>query len=250
MERRREEIAGVGQRSRAAAHQAYGTAIRNGQDLTLRQPSDLASHGAAMIAKPPKPRQAVRVTPGSSKPSSVGHPGLAESLIPVWGSGREALADYQDGDYLGAGLNGALAVSDLFPAADIAKAVGKGGFYAIRGPLFRKAKDQTWKAVSGVMHTPGPFGVEMLRDGYEGHHWLIPNNRWGKAFPDWLKNHPLNINELKETTHRRIHTRYKGKPRFGPVQRTWVGIPSWAKASAVEAVARPAAELEKRGRRR
>ena len=38
------------------------------------------------------------------------HPGLAESLIPVWVSGREAVADFHEG---GAGINGALAASDL-----------------------------------------------------------------------------------------------------------------------------------------
>ncbi|MFZ4066841.1 MAG: amidohydrolase family protein [Phenylobacterium sp.] len=49
-------------------------------------------------------------------PPSVGHPELLESLIPVWGSGREAVADFQEGDYAGAALNGALAASDLFLA--------------------------------------------------------------------------------------------------------------------------------------
>lgn len=59
--------------------------------------------------------------------NSVGHPGFAESLIPVWGSGREAVADFQEGDYAGAVLNGALAASDLFLAGSIAKGVAKGG---------------------------------------------------------------------------------------------------------------------------
>lgn len=52
----------------------------------------------------------------------VGRPGFAESLIPVWGSGREAIADFQEGDYVGAGINGAAAASDLF----LAGAAGKG----------------------------------------------------------------------------------------------------------------------------
>jgi hypothetical protein len=43
--------------------------------------------------------------------ASVGHPELLESLIPVWGSGREAVADFQEGDHAGAALNGALAAS-------------------------------------------------------------------------------------------------------------------------------------------
>ncbi len=46
-----------------------------------------------------------------SKP--IGHPGLAESFIPVWGSGREALADLQEQDYGPAAFNAALAVTDL-----------------------------------------------------------------------------------------------------------------------------------------
>ena len=59
-----------------------------------------------------------RAEAAAAQPSvnSVGHPGFAESLIPVWGSGREAVADFQEGDYAGAALNGALAASDLFLA--------------------------------------------------------------------------------------------------------------------------------------
>jgi hypothetical protein len=67
-----------------------------------------------------------------TKPASVGHPGFAESLIPVWGSGREAVADYQEGDYVGAALNGVLAASDMSLAGDAAKAIGKSGIHAIK----------------------------------------------------------------------------------------------------------------------
>jgi hypothetical protein len=75
-----------------------------------------------------------RAEAATTKPpaNSVGHPGFAESLIPVWGSGREAVADFQEGDYAGAALNGALAASDLFLAGSIAKGVGKGAFYVAR----------------------------------------------------------------------------------------------------------------------
>jgi hypothetical protein len=63
----------------------------------LSRPSALTSHGAALISARTRPgphSAAARPT----KPASVGHPGFAESLIPVWGSGREAVADYQEGD--------------------------------------------------------------------------------------------------------------------------------------------------------
>lgn len=41
------------------------------------------------------------------------HPGTAESLVPVWGSAREAIADYREGDMVGPVGNGALALTDL-----------------------------------------------------------------------------------------------------------------------------------------
>jgi hypothetical protein len=75
--------------------------------------------------------------------SSAGHPGFAESLIPVWGSGREAVADFQEGDYAGAALNGALAASDLFLAGSIAKGVAKGGVYVARNAA--KKAPYAWK---------------------------------------------------------------------------------------------------------
>jgi len=68
-------------------------------------------------------RDRAEQAPGGRSQSSVGHPGFAESLIPVWGSGREAVADFQEGDYVGAALNGGLAASDLFLAGAAGKAL-------------------------------------------------------------------------------------------------------------------------------
>ena len=44
-----------------------------------------------------------------SNPSvpDVGRPGALESTIPIWGSGREALADFHDGHYASGTVNGA-----------------------------------------------------------------------------------------------------------------------------------------------
>jgi hypothetical protein len=227
------------------------------------RPVQGAQHRPTPVPKGPS-TQTPNVAPAQAKPPSVGHPGFAESLIPVWGSGREALADYQEGDYAGAALNGALAASDLFLAGDIAKAVGKSGLYALHGPWLREAgkrafpnkffeapEKQTWKAVSRYMHdTVGPGGEKLLRKGYEGHHWLIPHKGWGKAFPDWLKNHPWNIKELEVSRHQRIHRMWKGEPRFGPIERTWVGMPAWSKVVVGQAAGHPAAEIEKQAHRR
>jgi len=82
--------------------------------------------------------------------NSVGHPGFAESLIPVWGSGREAVADFQEGDYLGASLNTALAVSDLFLAGSIGKGLAKGGIYIAEKAAKNGAAEFAQKELSKV----------------------------------------------------------------------------------------------------
>lgn len=57
MDRRRREVARFGERAKAIAHDAYGRAIRAGQDLTLSSPSDVVRHGAQLLEG--KPRQRV-----------------------------------------------------------------------------------------------------------------------------------------------------------------------------------------------
>lgn len=179
----------------------------------------------------------------SSERQSVGHPGFAESLIPVWGSGREAVADFQEGDYGGAALNGALAASDLFLAGSIGKGLAKGGLYMIKGPIGKSVAGQEWKAVRADMGKRG-----LLEKYQHGHHAFIP--RKATSVPAAVRNHPLNIKgmptEVRGTTgyseiHGRIHGPYAGKPRFSAFERYWYGTPDWSKVVAGQAVGRPAA---------
>lgn len=183
---------------------------------------------------------ALRGPPGTGSPQGFdpyAHPGLVESLIPVWGSGREAVADALDGDYAGAALNGALAASDLFLAGSIGKGVAKGGLYAVKGAIRDGAADAAWRKVRKTMGEKG-----MLAPRQHGHHWLIPQAGWGKAVPDAIKNHPLNINGMPSAeVHGRVHGRYKGKPRYNPAQRYWYGTPDWSKVATGAAVGHPVA---------
>jgi hypothetical protein len=55
--------------------------------------------------------------------NNVGDPGLLESLIPVWGSGRESVNHFQQGNYVRGIFWGAMAVTDIF----LVKAVVVGG---------------------------------------------------------------------------------------------------------------------------
>jgi hypothetical protein len=163
--------------------------------------------------------------------SSVGHPGFAESLIPVWGSGREAVADFQEGNYASAALNGALAASDLFLAESVAKGLAKGGFYVAKN-VARKAPYDWDKVVRPWMGKQG-----FLEASQHGHHWAIPQNGWGKKVPDAIKNQPWNIKPMPSAeVHGRIAGSYKGKPQFNAAERYWYGTPAWSKV-ATEALA-------------
>jgi len=98
------------------------------------------------------------------KSEPIGHPGFAEGLVPVWGSGREALADLQEGDYWGAAGNGALAVSDVIPAKAVgtalAKTAGKAGW-----ELGIKTAPTGWRAVRNDL-----TGIMDLEKGQIVHH--------------------------------------------------------------------------------
>jgi len=150
----------------------------------------------------------------------VEHPGLLPSLVPFAGSAQEAVADYQDGDYLGAAGNAALAASDALLLGTVVKTAGKAG-YKIGG----KALSPTWKNVRGRMATRGHIGK-----GQHGHHAIIPNGRWGKKVPEVIRNSPLNITIAKDiSTHKRLHGRdlKLGLPKFTLWERVQHGTPTW-----------------------
>lgn len=180
-----------------------------------------------------------RAEPPPSAFPDVGHPGALESLIPVWGSGREALADLHDGDWVGAVGNGVLAASDLIPAKAIIGAVGKGAFKT--GGTFAW-RTKPWEEAKGVRQWLGERGY--LKPGEAGHHWAIPQKEWGKAVPEWIKNQPWNIKGLDAVTHGRVHGRYTVDgvklPRFNAVDRIRYGTPDWVKAAGVGGAGRAA----------
>lgn len=175
---------------------------------------------------------------------SIGHATDLESLIPLWGAGRNTLADLEEGNYGSAALNGALFLSDLFlvgaPAKFIAKAAltgarkgglegaRKAGRYAIMGPLRAEKPTHTrWKYVRSQLGEHG-----MLEKYQHGHHWIVHRNEGiGRHIPEAIKNHPLNIIGMPKdpSVHGRLHGRYKGLPKYNALQKYWYGTPLWFK---------------------
>lgn len=167
---------------------------------------------------------------------SVGHPGFAESLIPVWGSGREAVADFQEGDYAGAALNAGLAASDVFLAGAAGKALVKTVAKAATTGSGKKVLSTTWNATRKRMQRSG-----YLPPGQQGHHWLIPQNGWGKPVPEAIKNSHWNIMPRSPEVHGRIHHRVGDLPRYSPAERFVYGTPTTVKVVAGSAAGHPAA---------
>jgi RHS repeat-associated protein len=67
----------------------------------------------------------------------VGAPGLWESFIPIWGSGRAAINDYQNGHPVWGTINTALAVTDVFLVKALVKGlITGGGKVALEGICF------------------------------------------------------------------------------------------------------------------
>ncbi len=56
---------------------------------------------------------------------SVGEPGLGESLIPIWGSGRESINHFEHGNYVRGTFWAAMAVSDVFLVKSLIVGGGK-----------------------------------------------------------------------------------------------------------------------------
>jgi hypothetical protein len=152
------------------------------------------------------------------------HPGGWESVVPIWGSGKEALADFEDGDYLGAAGNGVLAASDVFLAKAILTGLIKGGAkvggtYVWRNPVWKEENMRQWLGRRGF-----------VKPNQHAHHGIIPQKA---PVPDWIKNQPFNIKPLDAVTHGRVHGRYtvngQKLPRFKLGQRLWYGTPGWTK---------------------
>jgi hypothetical protein len=220
VKRRNREQAARGQ-AKAADHQAYGEALRAKLDLDFPRPSDVAAHGAKASYKNLQPN--FFETPAAQ----IGHPGTAESFIPVWGSGREALADLADGKPGSAAFNAGLAVLDLTGVGMVDKALAKGGSYAIKGAIGESAPKAKWRAVRRTMGD-----LKMLKPYQHGHHWFIPQKGWGTRVPDQIKNHPANIMGMpSREIHGRLHGRFKGKPEFGLLGKYWHGTPHLSKVA-------------------
>lgn len=162
-------------------------------------------------------------------------PGFGESLIPIWGSGRQAVHDFQCGHWVWGTINAGLAVSDVFLIKSLFTAAGKVG---IEG-LAKLSGSHTWDATSKWLTKTGWRETA----GQQFHHWLIPQKGWGAIVPDVIKNQPWNLMRMPEgiagdILHDAIHG--WGDEAMGLFDRLWHGSPIWAKVGLADAAGKGA----------
>ncbi len=127
--------------------------------------------GETTITAPTIPTGGSENAPANEEPRTttseegyVGEPGLLESLIPIWGSGRESINHFQHGNW-GRGIFwGALAVTDVFLVKSIIMGVGK---LAFRGGATVLAREGAAVATRGgtetVVHLTSEAGEAGIR---------------------------------------------------------------------------------------
>jgi RHS repeat-associated protein len=143
---------------------------------------------------------------------AVGAPGTWEGMIPIWGSGRASINDFQEGHYIWGTINGAVAISDVFLVKSIVTGIGKGAikFGSHTWPATRKWYAKTGRAV----------------EGQPVHHWLIEQNSTiGKRVPEAIKNQPWNLMPMAS---KELHDSLRAVGT-SMLERVWKGTPAWVK---------------------
>jgi len=149
----------------------------------------------------------------------VGQPGTWEAIIPIWGSGRAAIDDFQNGNYWSGIGYSALAISDVFLVKSIATAVGRGAW---------KLGAHSWPATRAWL-----VGKGYAEAGQRVHHWAISQATGKKYGLEAIANQPWNLMTFSSQS---LHMRaghglnYLGQQGYGVVGQLWSGTPTWPKA--------------------
>jgi len=99
---------------------------------------------------------------GHTVETDVGAPGTLESFIPVWGSGREAIHDFQTGHWGWGIFNTAMAISDLFLFKALLTAGGK---LVIKGGAMLLAKGLAARGAEAAITTVAKASAEVATEG-------------------------------------------------------------------------------------
>jgi RHS repeat-associated protein len=157
----------------------------------------------------------------------VGQPGLWESLIPIWGSGRAAIDDFQNGHWGWGILHTALAISDVFLVRSLATGVAKISWRGVTWLLTKEVsgdvavKEVATESVRFTQYSVSPFfkdgkmlsqTIDALKSGalklndiplirvveHEGALWALDNRRLVAFAQAGIKNIPVEVVEMSD----------------------------------------------------
>jgi hypothetical protein len=166
--------------------------------------------------------------------------GTGESFVPIWGSGKQAYYDFQDGDHGWGALNTGISISDVFLVKSIYQGISKGGLKAMTmgNKPWTGARD--WYDPStnySRFYKVSGFKAE----GEVAHHWFFQTKgSIGKYVPNSIKNQMFN---LKRYGSQASHMRWghgTGYPSLGldpipfaKLAYPIMGTPTWFKAGVI-----------------
>ncbi|WP_158975834.1 hypothetical protein [Cellulophaga sp. L1A9] len=115
--------------------------------------------------------------------------GTGESFVPIWGSGKQAYYDFQDGAYGWGALNTGMAISDVFLIKSIYQGISKGGL---------RVMNKNYGSWSSYRRFYGKNGFAKKEQHL--HHWLLERNgaKNGSGLGWKAKNQMWNLNPLPE----------------------------------------------------
>ena len=131
----------------------------------------------------------------------------------------------QDVDYCSAAYTTGNLVGSLIGGG---AAIGRS---AATGIFRHSASGKRWGDLSSAWKNVSPRirNVQNIPSNYQLHHWLISRNGpIGRRIPDWIKNHPWNLNPIAFSVHQGVHG--YGPTPYNFIGRWWFGTPGWAKA--------------------
>ena len=130
----------------------------------------------------------IMATQSEGTANGVGQPGFWEGLIPIWGSGRAAIDDFQNGRYFWGTVNTAFAVTDIFLVKSLVvggvKLIGKTGAKLLPKLVGRDAASATARDVS---ETAGKWVLEILNNTCFAAGTPLLTPRGEKAIEDFRK---------------------------------------------------------------
>lgn len=150
-------------------------------------------------------------------PAGVGAPGLFEGFIPIWGSGRASIDDFQNGRWGWGTFNGIMAASDILLVKSLATIGIKGAW---------KLGSTTWGATRKWLAKKG-----YAEFGQHVHHGLVPREAFNGTWWERVFNQPWNLKPLEPRpgfSMDKWHKMVEGKvPGLYSPERWWYGTPDW-----------------------